>query len=251
MNFIDPETLEINKDWSVHGSTKYWLPNSVRSVCGYKDCGEKVTFTPAVKALDQNLPYTACMQASCPACKQISKFIAIGLSIEPTKKRCDSIWQYPVSRVRDLMISELPEQRIFKSYKNAIDSFNQRMYALSLVACGRVVEGIGKTQFPNASSTNQIGALFKKLLKELRSTSEYIEILQPLLDLGEALRVGRNPGGHFDLAIEPDRELAGKVIDLTEFLIRYVYIISTETSNVNDILSRLEPDSTDEDDWDY
>lgn len=48
-------------------------------------------------------------------------------------------------------------------------------------------------------------------------------------------------GGHFDLEIEPDRDLADKVIDLTEFLIRYVYLISEETSKVNTLISELGP----------
>lgn len=246
MHFIDPKTL-LQQDWSPAGSTKFIVPNSVSSICGHQDCGQKVTFSISVKALDQSPPYSACMEGICPACRKESKFFAVGLSNGGKTKLCDSIWQYPVPNIRNLVVQELPDKKIFNSYKHAVDAFNQRMYPLSLVACGRVLEGIGKTKFPNASAVKQIAALFNTLRKELKKTPEYIEILQPLLELGEALRIGRNPGGHFDLEVEPSRELADKVIDLTEFFLRYIYVISDETSKINDIISNLSRSNTDQD----
>jgi hypothetical protein len=135
---------------------------------------------------------------------------------------------------------QLPS-RIFNAYKHSIEAFNSGMWPLAVTSCGRVLEGIGKTTFPNGSQQKQLGQLFNNLKSELKKTPDYKDLLQPLVDLGEAFRLGRNTGAHFDLEKEPDREVASQLIDLTEFLIKYIYLISKEVADVEQKISSLEP----------
>jgi hypothetical protein len=87
--------------------------------------------------------------------------------------------------------------------------------------------------------------LLNNLRKELKEAPAFKEILMPLLDLGEALRLGRNPASHFDLETDPNLDLAGKVLDLTEFLLQYVYVISGESINVDGLIKACGPGDDD------
>jgi HEPN domain-containing protein len=248
MHFIDPKTVPLNQ-WNRYG--EYHCPKSVSTVCPH--CNGKV-FLEVIPHGNSYNPLIRSLAAGgkCPGCveeKPIQIFL-VETSNNPDSPLCQEIWVNPPVKHRSLIVDTLPEKRIFRAYKNAIETFNAGMWAPSLVSCGRVVEGIAKTTFPNAKSTKQIKPLFNKLGSELKKIEEFRPLLDPLLGLGEALGLGRNPGGHFDLEEEPDRDLADKVIDLTEFLIQYVYQIVDEADEVKKLIAKLKPNDTEEEDLD-
>jgi hypothetical protein len=242
MHFIDPKTV---RNWDSQ-KTGYWIPECIDTICGNPECSRLISFVPKPTGWDFNEAKAIITVAICSGCHNKNDFFLTDIKKSDQPEECGGIWQHPVPEIRTRIVDELPNIRVFKSYRDAIGAFNAGMWASALTNCGRVIEGIGKTTFPNAKTTNQIKGLFDKLRSELKKAPDFKELLEPFLNLGEALRVGRNPGGHFDLAAEPDRSLASKVIDLTEFLIRYVYLISNETSEVNELISKLGPDDADE-----
>lgn len=242
MHFIDPKTVP---GWNAK-KTGYWIPNCIDSVCGNPECCRAISFVPEFTGHDFEKAKAIITVATCSGCQQQSEFILTGIKKSNQPEGCGGIWQNPAPKLKTLIVDTLPIQRIFLAYKNAIEAFNKGMWSLSIGACGRVVEGIAKTTFPKAKETRQIGKLFNKLRTELKTIDEFRQLLDPLLGLGEALRIGRNEGDHFDLEVEPDRELANKVIDLTEFLIQYVYLIADEADEINKLIAKLKPNDTEE-----
>jgi hypothetical protein len=231
------------KAWQIVGKGLR-IPSSVDCICGF--CNTLANLQ--TRLIKDDEIGTISMTGRCTRCDEVSKVFIISVVTEPSgqdnNKKCEC-WVHPKSEIRKYKFQseEINPQRIAKSYKDAIDSFNQGCASLSITACGRVVEGIAKTNFPKASSNNQISKLFQKLDKESQNLDEEFQnLLSPLLSLGEALRIGRNTGGHFDFNIEPDRELASKILDLTEFLIQYVYILQLEAAKVQELIDALEPE---------
>lgn len=257
MHFVDPKSIPAHNWQSRPGAEAYSVTDNFSSICPYcnRDVNIQLKSFETIKTLG-----SVAAKGVCPPCgesKTIRVFL-IGVQLKQNgNKPCNQIWFEPVPKIRSLITDGLSTSddaqaiRVWKAYRNAIDAFNSGKWEQSLVSCGRVVEGIGKTKFPNASSTQQIGRLFKKLKQEISDKPDTKEVLTPLLSLGEALRVGRNPGGHFDLEGDPDRDLADKVIDLTEFLIKYVYLIANETENVNELIENLNPADKDETETDH
>ena len=251
MHFIDPKSIN-SSNWlqSRLGAEQYWMTDNVSSICPH--CNQKVviqlqTFRPIgdIQSLAS--------KGMCPQCREAKPIRVFFIGVKPKgsqTRHCDQIWIDPAPTVRAMIIDELNnndiEKRIYKAYKNAINAFNIGSYELCLISCGRVVEGIGKTAFPNAEKTNMIGPLFKKLKQEVQEKPEAKKVLQPFIDLGNALRLGRNPGGHFDLVGDPNKALADKVLDLTEFLIKYIYVIGNESKNVEKLILELRPADKDE-----
>jgi hypothetical protein len=242
MHSIDPKTI---RNWNSQ-KIGYWIPECIDTICGNPECSRLISFVPKPTTWDFNEARAVVMVAICSGCHSKSDFFLTDIKDADQPEGCGGIWQHPVPEIRIRIVDELPNIRVFNSYREAVKTFNAGMWASAITNCGRVIEGIGKTTFPNAKTTNQIGGLFNKLRSELKGAPNFKELLEPFLNLGEALRVGRNPGGHFDLKVEPDRSLASKIVDLTEFLIRYVYLISNETSEVNELISKLGPDDADE-----
>ena len=57
--------------------------------------------------------------------------------------------------------------------------------------------------------------------------------------MADAVRKGGNIGAHFDLAKEPDRESAEALLDLTEYLLRYMYTLPVRIEELNQRITEL------------
>jgi hypothetical protein len=219
------------------------IPSSIDCICGF--CNTLANLQ--IQFVNTDGIETVLMTGRCTRCDEKSKVFLIGVITKPLghdSRNESECWVHPKSEIRKhkFQNEEIDSPRIARAYKDAVDLFNDGRASPSITCCGRVVEGIAKINFPNASSTNQIGALFKKLEQEsAKLPEEFKNLLSPLLSLGKALRIGRNTGGHFDFRIEPDRELASKILDLTEFLIEYVCILQLEADKVQELIDALEP----------
>ena len=250
MHFIDPKSININ-NWlqSRPGAEKYWMTDNVSSICPH--CNQKVviqlqTFRPIGEI--QSLA----SKGMCPQCREAKPIRVFFVGVKPRgshDRHCEQIWIDPAPKIRKPAFETLADQLILRTYNEALNTFNQGQYRSSLINCGVIVEQIGRTKFPHVTTgkkgqggreAKEIKALFDLLRSELKGKPEFKELLKPLLELGEALRLGRNSGGHFNFEHTPTRELAEQVIDLTEFLVRYIYVVAEESSNVNQIISELE-----------
>lgn len=238
--FMHKVGIDRVKAWHPHGNFNY--PLSVDAKCGY--CQEFVNLICENPVLHpQSRSFV--LDGRCVRCNKKSRVFVDGAK----ENSCDfqEMWILPKPLERVPLISHemIENPRISKAYRDALDAFNLGKPSLAITACGRVVEGIGKTSFPSSKDINNIGRLFSNLRGEIKKIPEFKAVLEPLLGLGEALRLGRNPGSHFDLEIDPDMDLAGKVLDLTEFLLQYVFVIGDEAKNVQQLIQKCGPGEED------
>jgi hypothetical protein len=230
--------IEKLRNWKMYNY--YSMPGSLDCVCGF--CGVLANLQTSNHTIHSETN-TVLMQGRCIRCSEESTIYLINAK-QNKNEMPDECWVHPKPEIREYKFTEadIHSPKIFRAYKEAIDLFNEGKPSPSIGACGRAVEGIAKEEFPIASTERDtIGSLFQKLESEFNQLlpRELHELLKPLLSLGKALRIGRNTGSHFNSEREPDQELAGKIIDLTEFLMQYVYILKDEASNVNTIIDNL------------
>lgn len=222
------------------GEVDFNVPKSIDCICGFCNI---LTNLQVSNHLINKATRSISMLGRCIRCqKESSIYILKGKDSED--KEVEECWIHPKPNIREYKFTEddIGAVRIWRAYKEALETFNNGNPTSSINSCGRIVEGIAKTNFPNAQSTNQIGKLFTKLKTEFSNLpEEFSNLLSPILSLGEALRIGRNTAGHFDLEQEPDRELASKILDLTEFLIQYTYTLDKEASKVEQLIQSFVP----------
>lgn len=231
----------------------YACPESIDAQCGY--CGIHGALIAGKEISSNRETRTLTFKARCTRdrCKEDSTVVMVGAATwgdyQQNSARPKEFWILPKPEFREPSVKDenIGNKRIVKAYKEAIESYNGNRPSLAISACGRIVEAIGKTKFPNASNVNNIKPLYNHLRKEVKEIPHFKELLEPFFDLGEALRLGRNPGSHFDLETDPDLGLAGKVIDLTEFLLKYIYVIPREAEEVQKLIDESGPGKEDED----
>jgi hypothetical protein len=230
-------------DWGA--MNEWYYPSAVGVQCGH--CQAWANLSIHGQPILQADSSSWLIALRCIRCKNISKMF-VDKATEG-KKQCGEIWIFPAPKYREAKIPEelIDNKRINKAYRDALDCFNENKASLAISSCGRIVEAIGKIKFPNSKDISNIKPLFNNLRKELKQAPAFKEILMPLIELGEALRLGRNPGSHFDLETDPDLALAGKVLDLTEFLLQYVYVIAGESIAVEQLINQCGPGDTEED----
>ena len=191
---------------------------------------------------------TISQSAICTFCGQHFKVFVINPLIDQDLNKpatCDSVWAYPTASVLKKLIftEEDLTPRIFRSYKSAIDSFNNKNWFAVLSSCGVTLEGICKIHFPKAKNGDTLGDLFGKLDKLLKTDSQYSLLLEPMKLLGEALNLGRHKGAHFDIEKDPDKEVAVRVLDATEFLIKYFYTLKKDAETLKKKILALKPEN--------
>ncbi|ANV92015.1 hypothetical protein [Picosynechococcus sp. PCC 8807] len=231
----------------------YAVPSSIDCRCGY--CGVQGALICEDAVTFNNPTQTITLKARCTRdkCQKTSTVVIIDALMwrdHSKGKRSKEFWVLPKPKERPQVFTEdqIDNRRIFKAYQEAVQSFNENRPSLVISACGRIVEAIGKLKFPDGQSANNIGKLYRNLKNELKDKPEFNTVLDPFLQLGNALRIGRNPASHFDLETDPDINLAEKVLDLTEFLVKYIYVIPQEADNVNELIEKCGPGDTEESD---
>lgn len=230
----------------------YACPESIDAQCGF--CGVHGALIIGNEISLNNEIKTLSFKARCTrnSCKRDSTVVMTNAitwdRFSKEKRHPEEFWILPAPKLRQQQVKtdDIENKRIVKAYKEAVDSYNENKPSLAISACGRIVEAIGKTKFPNASGIHNIKPLYNHLRKEIKSIPDFKELLEPFVELGEALRLGRNPGSHFDLETEPDLKLAGKVIDLTEFLLKYIYVIAKEAKEVQELIDECGPGDLEE-----
>lgn len=74
----------------------------------------------------------------------------------------------------------------------------------------------------------------------LQQLAEEIDLAQPLRELADALREGRNIGAHFD-EIDPTPEMAEKMLDLLDVIVEYLYLLPSQINELKTYTAKPAP----------
>lgn len=238
MYFIDPETVN---EWGTSGS--WHVPTGISSICGH--CGTLTTFSKFSYSGTDAAQAIVTMTGKCPKCAGVVSFFILGCSRFDLKQpaACQSIWMLPEPTPVRLAISfessQIPD-RVLSAYKSSIQCFNNKIWTATVTECGRTLEGVAIDKIPNWNADKTLDKSIKGLSEELGKTG-YLELFEPIIDLANVLRLGRNKSAHFDLTQEPNEHVAFEVLELTEKLLDYFYLIPRRSRELESSIRNLEP----------
>ncbi len=223
--------LEAVAQWGTFSNRHY--PYSINYQCPL--CGQLVTFTLAEPNFDSQRN-TISATARCPNCRERVRFWVIdpidakqqGSGAPP---RCRALWMYPpLTLRRDPMkgLNQIPPE-IRKFYIATITEYNSGHWDATAVLCGKVLEGILERLLPE-------DARYGTLAQQVRALGEKVDLHQPLTNLADALREGRNLAAHFDLSVETDRSIADQMVDLLEYLLEYLFVLPANVAALREAL---------------
>lgn len=213
MHYINPGTVRRWINWS-----DFFVPSAVNTVCPHCKKASSLTIEPLAEP-DQHKAIIS--NGYCVLCNERSKIWIIGASRKGSREGCKEIWMLPKPPgTREISISEggnLPGG-IFNAYKEAVGCFNSGFWRPTVTECNRALEGITQDKFEKEERKNL------QITPELKQLKQY-KLFEPILELASAIRLVRYYSAHFHPTKEPDREAATEVLDLTEYLIRYFYVL--------------------------
>lgn len=227
------------RKWAVWGN--HWIPTCVDTVCPYCD---HVTALAAEDPVLSASTESIIMLGRCVRCGQNTK---IWVTQIRTNKQSEggNVLVFPSSLARrEMAISEdvLPA-RIFNAYKEAVNCFNGGHWRATVTECGRALEAVTKDKFPKQGRN-----LYSSLegVKQDLAQEPHAALFEPIIQLGHALRLGRNTSAHFDPERDPDRQIAEEVLELAEYLLKYFYVLPSKTTDLEAKINALGT-SSDED----
>jgi len=233
MHFIDPKTVR-QEAWVNWG--EYWHPKSVSSTCPH--CGGFGIF--ALKPINKDaVTMSVDFHSDCPSCYRLVSFFAIGCARVDKNEapKCESLWMHPKPpEKRKILIDEkLLKFEIFDAYQEAVECFNDQRWRATVTECRRALEGISENLFSEKE---------RKLLKPIgEGKHETIipnTLYSPILELTKAIRLGGLSGAHFNLQRPADEEIASKVLDMTEYLLKYFYELPSSVKQLKEIIEKFE-----------
>jgi hypothetical protein len=203
--YLVPHTYIMH--WDTIGDTVF--PTAVGAICPY--CGQRVVFS--APTWEKAAAFKAHVVTSqCPSCKDYSRYIWVRMDAAESNKDRDKfeLYLYPAPKFMRTPIRGIEQvdefsEALQRGYVAAINAYNTQQWVASVVLCGRVLEGIA-TSFSDEINSK---AGLAQLLHELPG---HVNLEQPIIDLADSLRIGRNIGAHFDVEREPDSETAEMMI---------------------------------------
>ncbi|WP_423814300.1 DUF4145 domain-containing protein [Pseudomonas viridiflava] len=118
-----------------------------------------------------------------------------------------------------------------RSLKSTIDSLNAKNFPATAVGARRTLEGIFKYR---VEASNRSKTLYQ-LIDLVKSSSD---LAAPLETLSHAIRSGGNLGAHFDDENEPTEEMAGKMVELLDYLVSYLYVLPSKITDLERSLGK-------------
>lgn len=229
-----PIRIEAVRDWQNYQNV--WAPGSLNVVCPY--CQTLGNITLKYTSIDFQVQ-TIHAIGYCPGgCNQVCRFwIHNPVPHKPNEAKpeqpCNEIFMYPKPAMRESIVAKgiLPE-RIFRAYTSTLKALNHGDWENTLSSCGRTLEGILKMKYPEFKDVVNLGSLLNKL-------AEKNEIHEPILNMAEVLKTGRNLGAHFDLSKEPTKEIAETSVDFLEYLIEYLYLLDNKAKELEQRINSL------------
>lgn len=221
-----------------HAIANFWCPVSVDTPC--PTCGKLVNFTLIKHHSDQPRS-TIAATGQCPACSDPAYFWIIkpGASNDSSQRGCDGLYIFPKPRPRRQPVisqDELNVPALERAYNSAVNAYNSGLWDACAMSCRKTLEGIVKTQFPDAKPP---------LFNQLKEVFSRQELLEPLIHLTDTLRKGGNLGAHFDLEKEPNQEVATLMLDLLDFIMDYIFSLKYRSQHLEQRLDSLGNDNGD------
>lgn len=136
-------------------------------------------------------------------------------------------YQYPV-------LPDTVPAPLQRSLTSTIDSLNARNFPATAVGARRTLEGIFKYLVDSPSRTKSL----YQLIDQVKSNND---LAAPLETLSHAIRSGGNLGAHFDDENEPTEVMAGKMVELLDYLISYLYVLPSKITDLEKALGREKP----------
>ena len=215
-----------------HAVANRWCPVSIDTPC--PGCGKLVNFTLANHYNDQPRS-TISATGQCPACGDAAQFWVVkpGAAHDSAQRGCDGLFIFPKPRPRRQPVisnDELDVAALARAYHSAVNAYNAGLWDACATSCRKTLEGIVKTQFPDAKPP---------LFNQLKEVFSRQELLEPLIHLTDTLRKGGNLGAHFDLEKEPDQEVATLMLDLLDFIMDYIFRLRSRSQQLEQRLDTL------------
>jgi hypothetical protein len=241
--FMHRVPIEKVKKWG--NNNGHYHPTSIDAKCGYcQQWSNLVCENPSFHG--QSKGFT--LHGRCVRCDQQSRVFVDNSS--SAAYHFDEMWILPKPEVRESAFlrfeNEIPT-RILRAYNTAVKSFDLGLWGGCITECGRALEGITRDKFPESIRLNKkdeevhLGIKLQRLQTEAQKLGDIESLLKPIIELSEALRLGRNTSAHFDVEKEPDDEAALLVLELAEYLMSYFYVIPRQAKILEETIQALSP----------
>ncbi|MDF5718106.1 MAG: DUF4145 domain-containing protein, partial [Rhizonema sp. NSF051] len=238
MDFID--VSEVCNWMNFEGLKEGTTPNKVSTVCPH--CDSWVTLDTEAHMYVSAIQ-TCNMMAICPKCRQISKLWAIYKQNEnnPGLMACTQLWILPKRKSKEVIFQkDLINADIYDAYEEAVKVFNNSHWRACVNECGRALEAITKDKFKTKDLRKSLKTISDKKI-DAKDNIEVVKsiLFDPVLQMSSAIRLGRLTGVHFDIKGKADKEVAEKVLNMTEYLIQYFYILPNNAMQLEKTIEAL------------
>lgn len=209
---------------------------SISTVCPF--CVEKVIFSLG-NYLDDGSRGWVSASSSCPGCGRAVQFLTAASVMDANGEKPDEELQFFMfpGASSGYPHPKLPENvpaSLQRSLTSTIDSLNSKNYPATAVGARRTLEGIFKYLVEAPSRTKSL----YQLIDLVKSNND---LAAPLETLSHAIRSGGNLGAHFDDENEPTEEMAGKMVELLDYLISYLYVLPSKITELEQSLGKDQP----------
>lgn len=137
--------------------------------------------------------------------------------------------------VGEMLATSEPElevdRRILRARAAAKDALEQRNWDAAVLACGKVLQEVARSELPYNEHGGTLPQLLERLARRLQTD-------QPVSDLAAALKDAGGLRGFFDLERDVDEELARATLRVVESFLTYTYAFRAEVRRLADLASR-------------
>lgn len=205
-------------------------PSAIDITCPH--CNRWVTFsTPHWHNTQAGLEVA---NVTCPACMQPVKFLLFERSNDDAPDVHEAIYIYPSPQVKvplsGLKTDETFSAPLMRTYKSLLRVYNAREWNATAILAKKLLEGIIQNVFIDES--NRL-----PLAKQLEKLADLKVLSRPLLGLADGMRHGGGLGAHFELIKEPDNQVAELMLELTEELLEYLFVLPRR---IDELHARIE-----------
>nr|WP_307877381.1 DUF4145 domain-containing protein [Pseudomonas sp. Xaverov 259] len=209
---------------------------SVSAICPF--CLEKVIFSLGSHVEDKKRGWVS-TSASCPGCSRVVHFLTT-MSVNDVNGNAPNeshqYFMFP-GESSGYDYPSLPDTvpaSLQRSLTSTIDSLNAKNFPATAVGARRTLEGIFKYLVDTESRAKSL----YQLIDQVKNNND---LAAPLETLSHAIRSGGNLGAHFDDENEPTEEMAGKMVELLDYLISYLYVLPSKITELEKSLGKEKP----------
>ncbi len=210
-----------------------YYPGAISSHCPHCAAMVSYSFSHWHKALHG----LAVGKTNCPSCSENVRFIL--LDYEPTAQAFDedtSLWIYPPLTVNqgllDIKKVEELDEKLIGAYQSTINVFNSGEWNATGILIRRFLDGMNK-------ATLGSDYVDEDLDKQLQAMIKNRDLSRPITKMAETVSNGLAKK-FFNLEIESTKECASLMVDFTELLVEYLYIIPMRAEALHRRASELQ-----------